>query len=134
MALNLSLALSIRAQGLSQFSGQNENAEDVLFIDDGSSVNILLVPYGEPVSPSEKYKVRKLVVEKILDKSLSPSLSNARCGYFFSYDPIYDIDYAFFISYYPRTITLYLTRDGKILKTYSHFDLSTDERIDMQYL
>lgn len=127
--MDLNVMLQIRAQGLAQVFGQDEEPIDMLFIVDSSSVlNISGIPYEGDFPPSYKYNVRKHVVGKILDKSLSPYLQIGKEAYFFSYDSVYDVDYAFVVNLSSLKIDLYISRNGKVLKKYYNFNLSTDER------
>lgn len=133
--MDTNIMLAVRAQGLAQFTAQNEDPGDVLFVaDDSSILNSSMIPYQGELPPSKKYEVRKLVVRKILDKSLHPVLHAGKQAFFFSYEPIYDLDYAFVINLYTNRIDLYLSRKGKVLKQYNNFNLSTDERNDIMYL
>ncbi len=120
-----------RAQGLKQFTEQNMTAEDVVFYLANGNMNISLIPFKGDFPPSFKYDVRKQVMQRILDGALSPEIAIADEVFYCSYDTIYGVDYVFHIVGSTRNVTLYIARDGNIIRRYQNYHLDYDERVDL---
>lgn len=123
-----------RAQGLKQFTEQNIPAEDVVFYLKNGTMNISLIPFtfeGKVPPPSFKYNMRKQVMQRIIDGALSPEIAVADEVFYCSYDTIYSVDYVFHIVGSTRNVTLYIARDGNIIRRYQNYHLDYDERVDL---
>ena len=120
-----------RSQGLNQFIEKNIPAEDVVFYLTNGNMNISLIPFKGDFPPSFKYDVRKQVMQRILDGALSPEIAIADEIFYCSYDTIYGVDYVFHIVGSTRNVTLYIVRDGNIIRRYQNYHLDYDERIDL---
>ena len=93
-----------------------------------------LIPFKGDFPPSYKYEVRKQVMKRILDGTISREIANAEEVFYCSYDNIYNVDYIFSIMGLSRDVTLYIVRDGKPIRRYQNYQLEYDERVDLANL
>lgn len=123
--------VSIRSQGLNGFIKENMSPEDVIFHVTNGCIGISLVPFKGDFPPSYKYSVRKQVLQKILEGTLSGEVARANEVFYCSYDTIYSVDYIFHVDNGSRSVTLYIIRDSVIIRRYQNYKLNYDERIDL---
>ena len=65
---------------------------------------------------------------------LTSTLNIADKVYLFSFEPIYNVDYAFVINLNTNRIDLSIIKDGNIIKKYPNFMLNYDERNDLMFM
>ncbi len=133
--MNDEMFFAMRTQALSQFTSSGENPEDLLIVIKGSDIlGLNVLPYQDDFKPSMKYSIRKKVVESIISRQLTSTLNIADKVYLFSFEPIYNVDYAFVINLNTNRIDLSIIKDGNIIKKYPNFMLNYDERNDLMFM
>ena len=132
--MDVIIIISIRSKGINEFLNDNLSPEDVVFHVKDGCIGTSLIPFKGDFPPSYKYEVRKQVMKRILDGTISREIANAEEVFYCSYDNIYNVDYIFSIMGLSRDVTLYIVRDGKPIRRYQNYQLEYDERVDLANL
>lgn len=132
--MDIKIIISIRSKGINEFLNDNLSPEDVVFHVKDGCIGTSLIPFKGDFPPSYKYEVRKQVMKRILDGTISREIANAEEVFYCSYDNIYNVDYIFSIMGLSRDVTLYIVRDGKPIRRYQNYQLEYDERVDLANL
>ena len=132
--MDIKIIISIRSKGINEFLNDNLSPEDVVFHVKDGCIGTSLIPFKGDFPPSYKYEVRKQVMKRILDGTISREIANAEEVFYCSYDNIYNADYIFSIMGLSRDVTLYIVRDGKPIRRYQNYQLEYDERVDLANL
>lgn len=132
--MDINTQISIRTQGINKFLSDNISPEDVIFYEKNGQMGITLLPFKGEFPPSYKYEARKQVMNKILKGQLFDKINIADEVIYCSYDDIFNVDYIFSFVSSTHIITLYIVRNGKIIRRYQNFQLEYDERVDLANL
>ncbi len=132
--MDAKILISIRSKAINSFIADNISPEDVIFYVKNGNVGQLLLPYKGDFPPSYKYNIRKIVLQKILERALSDAITDSEELFFCSYDFIYNVDYIYKIDMRSNNVTLYVARDGNTLRRFQNYQLDFDERIELANL
>lgn len=134
METDIKQLIGVRTQAINQFTADNVDPEDIIFYFIGSQFNMTLLPFVDDIAPSQKYYARKQVLTRLYNGTISPQLANATRFIYCSYDTVYDVDYCFDINCLNKDTTLYIVKNGNIVRRYKNYDMSYDERNDIAQL
>lgn len=134
MDLDVKELIKIRLGALAQIEDTGEAPVDILFHVINDKMGFSPVPFEGDFPPSFKYNARKQAVNAFLTGAANPALKNASRLIYFSSDVIYDVDYCFDIDVINNDITLYIVKNGNIVRRYKDYKLNYDERPDLDQL
>lgn len=134
MDLDVKELIKIRLGALTQIEETGEAPVDILFHVINDKMGFSPVPFEGDFPPSFKYNARKQAVNTFLTGAANPALKNASRLIYFSSDVIYDVDYCFDIDVINNDITLYIVKNGNIVRRYKDYKLNYDERPDLDQL
>lgn len=134
MDLDIKKLIKIRLGALAQIEETGEAPVDILFHVINDEMGISPVPFEGDFPPLFKYNARKQAVNAFLTGAANPSLKNASRLVYFSSDQVYDVDYCFDIDVTNNDITLYIVKNGNIVRRFKNYKLEYDERPDLEQL
>ena len=134
MDLDVKELIKIRLGALAQIEETGEAPVDILFHVINDKMGFSPVPFEGDFPPSFKYNARKQAVNAFIAGTANPALKNASRLVYFSSDLIYDVDYCFDIDMTNNDITLYIVKDGNIVRRFKNYKLNYDERPDLEHL
>lgn len=123
--------IQLRAQGLALILSGGNYPEDIAFSVINGQVGMSLIPIQGDFAPSERYKIRKQILSKILKENIIANYHIAERIFFCSYEPLFEVDYCFEITPSNGKVDLYISSNGVIVRRYCSFDISYDERNDL---
>ena len=134
MDLDVKELIKIRLGALAQIEETGEIPVDILFHVINDKMGISPVPFEGDFPPSFKYNARKQAINAFLTGAANPALKNASRVVYFSSDQVYDVDYCFDIDVINNDITLYIVKNGNIVRRFKNYKLNYDERPDLEQL
>jgi len=134
MELDIKSLIRTRVGALSQIEETGETPVDILFHVINDKMGFSPVPFEGDFPPSFKYNARKQAVNAIITGAANPALMNASRLVYFSFDQVYDVDYCFDIDMILHDITLYIIKNGNIVRRFKNYNLNYDERPDLAQL
>jgi len=134
MDLDVKELIKIRLGALAQIEETGEAPVDILFHVINDKMGFSPVPFEGDFPPSFKYNARKQAVNAFIAGTANPALKNASRLVYFSSDLVYDVDYCFDIDMTNNDITLYIVKDGNIVRRFKNYKLNYDERPDLENL
>ena len=134
MDLDVKELIKIRLGALAQIEETGEIPVDILFHVINDKMGISPVPFEGDFPPSFKYNARKQAINAFLTGAANPALKNASRLVYFSSDQVYDVDYCFDIDVINNDITLYIVKNGNIVRRFKNYKLNYDERPDLEQL
>lgn len=120
-----------RLQLLNLFEKQYIREDSIIFssvIDGLTQTYYYSIPFID-LSIKEKHLARKFVFEKIKTKELNEIVSQSFEVYFFSFDPIYDVDYLFHFDFKSNNIKLIIYKKNGDVVYSNNYNENFDERI-----
>lgn len=134
MNLDIKQLINVRTGALANIVETGEDPVDILFHVINDQIGYSPVPFEGDFPPTFKYEARKQAVNAFLSGSANPALLNASRLVYFSSDQVYDVDYCFDIDMEIHDITLYIVKNGNIIRRYKNYSLNYDERPDLAQL
>lgn len=119
-----------RLQLLNLFEKQYIREDTIIFsniINGLTQTYYFSIPFID-LSIKDKHLARKFVFEKIRTKSLNEIVSESSEVYFFSFDPIYDVDYLFHFDFKSSDIKLVIYRKNGDVIYSNNYNENFDER------
>jgi hypothetical protein len=120
-----------RLQLLNLFEKKFIKEDTIIFsnmIDGLTQTNYYIIPFIN-LFIKDKHLVRKFVFDKIRTKELNEEVSKSSEVFFFSFDPIYDVDYLFHFDFNSSVIKQIIYRKNGDVIYFNNYNENFDERI-----